>query len=40
MNENLISWSFTNIVTITLMALIGFFVLSYAAQAYRQFSSN
>lgn len=34
--ENIISWNFTNWVTIVLMALGGFFVLSLLAQGARK----
>lgn len=33
--QTMVSWNFTNWITITLMALIGFFVLSWGAQAIR-----
>lgn len=36
METNLISWTPTNIITITLMAAVGFFTLSLIAQGVRR----
>jgi hypothetical protein len=34
MNENIISWNFTNWVTIVLMAMIGFFAIGLGQKWY------
>lgn len=35
MNENIIAWNFTNMVTVTLIVLVSFFAISVAQKLYQ-----